>query len=137
MPILDQKFPQPRIPDTDLQQLRERIREKIGSQPEKEMTPERKREAIKETIRDYFRELGKTPPTAPPVQTRDEAKEIEKFSKPEQVGALIALVFDKGLKYAIEVAKNLQNPAVLDEFHDVLVERYYKILEESGVIQPI
>lgn len=136
MPTFDQKIPQPKIPEYDLKTLRERI-EKVSSRPETEMTPEKRKEAIKETISNYFRELSKTPPTAPPVQTRDEAEEIEKFSKPEQVGALIALVFDKGLKYAIEVAKNLHNPAILDEFHDVLVERYYQILVESDVIQSI
>ena len=136
MSLGEQKIFQPIIPEKELRELKKRI-ERMGKKIEDETIAEKRKEVVKETIRDYFRELGKLPPSSSPVQTRDEAKEIEKFSKPEQVGALVSLVFEKGLKYAIEVAQRLNNPAILDEFHDVLVERYYQVLVESNVIQPI
>jgi hypothetical protein len=77
----------------------------------------------------------KPPSFAPPSKVRDEAREIEKFSRPEQVGALISLALEKGILYAVSVAKNLKNPAILDEFHDVLVDKYFQILLEKRVIK--
>jgi hypothetical protein len=72
-----------------------------------------------------------------PLAIRDEAKEIKKFPTTQQVGTLISLVFEKGLPYAISVANALQNPAILDEFHDTLVDCYYNILLEKGILKLI
>jgi len=48
---------------------------------------------------------------------------------------LVSLVFDKGLPQAISVATALNNQAILDEFHDILVDRYYQILIEKGILK--
>lgn len=95
-----------------------------------------KENIVKKEIKNYLEELQKLPSFASPTKVRDEAKEIKNFSPPQQVGALIALVFEKGIKEAISVAKALDNPAILDEFHDVLVDRYYQILVEKGILKP-
>jgi len=76
------------------------------------------------------------PSTAAPLATRDEADEIKKFPPSQQVGALVSLVFEKSLNEAISVARQLGNPAILDEFHDILADRYYKILIEKKIIKP-
>ena len=83
---------------------------------------------VKREIKKYLQELQQTPSTAAPLAVRDEAKEIKKFPASQQVGALISLVFEKGLENTISVARQLNNPAILDEFHDLLVDRYYKEL---------
>ncbi len=88
----------------------------------------------REKIRNYLSELEKTTPSTP-LASRDEAKEISKFTHSQQVSALIALVFEKGLQQAIAVAKSLDNPAILDEFHDVLVNRHKDELIKKGVIK--
>lgn len=119
----------------ELEQLKEKIK-KLEAQLEKETMPAEKEKIVKQEIKNYFQEITKTPSFSSSTKVRDEAKEIEKFSKPEQIGALISLVFEKGLKYAVGVAKNLNNPAILDEFHDTLVDRYYQILIEKNVIEP-
>lgn len=124
------------IPKEELEELKERVK-KLEAQLEKEKIPEEKAKIVKKEIGDFIKEMGKTPSFAPPLKLRDEAKEIEKFSRPEQVGALISLVFEKGLKYAVEVAKELNNPAILDEFHDTLVDKYYQVLIEEHVIEPL
>ena len=41
---------------------------------------------------------------------------------------MISLAFDKGAKKAILVARELDNPAILDEFHGILINRYYNEL---------
>lgn len=111
----------------EIKELKERV-EKLEAQLKKEKAPEKKEEIIKQEIKTYLRELQQTPPSAPPVITRDEAGEISKFPLNQQVGSLVSLVFEKGLNEAISVAKALDNPAVLDEFHDTLVDRYYEEL---------
>jgi len=49
---------------------------------------------------------------------------------------LVNLVFEEGLEKAISLARKLNNPAVLDEFHDVLVDNYYNFLVEKKIIKP-
>jgi seryl-tRNA synthetase len=118
----------------EIEEIKKRI-EKIERHFEKEKDFEKKEEAVKKEIKEYLKEIQKTPTFSPPIKIRDEAEEIKKFSKTEQVGALVALALEKGLFYAVSVAKKLKNPAILDEFHDVLVDRYYEILIEKGILK--
>ncbi|HHE76909.1 MAG TPA: hypothetical protein ENL27_02930 [Candidatus Parcubacteria bacterium] len=118
---------------SEILELKERIN-KLESQLKKEGRPEKKEEMVKQEIKTYLKELQQTPAFASPVADRDEAKEVGKLEPDQQVGALISLVFEKGLPEAISVAKNLDNPAILDEFHDTLVDHYYKTLIEKGVL---
>lgn len=119
----------------EIEELKARI-EKLESKIEGEKNVEEREKLIKQEIEAYLKELQKLPPFAAPKKVRDEAKEIAKFSKDQQVGALIALVFEKGLKEAISVAQALNNPAILDEFHDVLIDRFYQTLIEKKIVKP-
>lgn len=118
----------------EIRELKERIR-RIEGQLEERKTLREKEELIKKEIRNYLQELQKTPDFAPPVATRDEVKEISNLEPSQQVGALISLVFEKGLLRAVSLAQALNNPAILDEFHDTLVDRYFQILIEKGIIK--
>ena len=114
----------------EIQALKERV-EQLEAQLKKEqpaISPEKEEKAVKQEIKSYLSELQQTPATAAPLATRDEADEIKKFPANQQVGVLISLFFEKGLEEAISVARELNNPAILDEFHDLLVDRYYKEL---------
>ena len=120
----------------EIEVLKKRI-EKIEKIIKKEKLPEDKERRVKEEIKEYLKEFQKTLPKKIPLAARDEAKEIKKFPTTQQVGALISLVFEKGLPYATSVAKSLKNPALLDEFHDTLVDCYYNILLEKGFLKLI
>ncbi len=124
-----------KISPEELAELKARIEKLEAKLERKEMAKERETK-IKAEIKSFIKEMSQKPSFAPPVQTRDEAKEIEKFSRPEQVGALVNLAFEKGISYAVKVAMELQNPAILDEFHDTLVDKYYQYLVEQNVIKP-
>ena len=128
----------PEMERPEIEVLKEKV-EKLEAQLKKERVPipEEKEKMVKQEIKSYLREIQQTPPFAAPPKTRDEAKEIEKFPSSQQVGALVSLVFEKGLPEAISVARALENPALLDEFHDTLVDRYYETLIQKGVLKPM
>ena len=122
----------------EIEALKERVMQ-LETRLKKEqpsVSPEKKEEKVKQDIKEYLQGFQQTPSTAAPLATRDEAKEIKKFSASQQVGALVSLVFEKGLDAAVSVAKQLENPAILDEFHDILADRYYKELVEKKIIKP-
>ena len=130
--------PERAIPEAgraEIEILRERV-EKLEAELKKERVSEEKEKIVKQEIKTYLQEMQQTPPTAAPLATRDETEEIKKFPPSQQVGALVSLVFEKGLPQAIAVARDLNNPAILDEFHDILIDRYYKILIEKKILKP-
>src|SRR4030066_2564268 len=96
--------------------------------------PEAKEKIVKGEIKGKLRELQSLSPSDIPLAARDEANEILKFSSERQTEALVSLGFEKGLEEAISVAKRINNPAVLDGFHDTLANKYYEMLVSQGVI---
>lgn len=125
-------MPQREYPE--IEEMKQRL-EKLESQLEREHVPEKKGEMVKQEIKSYLRELQQTPSFAPSPSTRDEAEEIAKFEPDQQVGSLISLVFEKGLSEAVSVARALDNPAILDEFHDALVDHYYQTMTERKILK--
>jgi chromosome segregation ATPase len=130
--------PEKMTPGAEVEVLRERV-EQLENQLKKEspsLSPEKEERAVRQEIKSYLKELQQTPTAAAPLAVRDEAREIKKFPPSQQVGALVSLVFEKGLEEAISVAKGIDNPAILDELHDILVDRYYGELVEKKIIKP-
>lgn len=120
----------------EIKELKKRV-EKLESLFKKEKNLEDKEKLIKQEIKNYLQELQQTPAFAPPIATRDEVEEISKLEPSQQVGALVSLALEKGLHEAVSVARALNNPAILDEFHDVLVDRYYQILVEKKILKSL
>lgn len=118
----------------ELEELKARL-EKLEAQLGKERILEEKEKLVKQEIKSYLRELQQTPTSVSPLATRDQAEEIAKFEPSQQVGTLVSLVFEKGLPEAISVARALNNPAILDEFHDTLVDHYYEALIKEGILK--
>jgi len=121
---------------SELEEIKKRL-EKLKGVIEKEKLPKDKERIIKNEIRNYIQECQKTPSFSAPVNLRDEVEEISKFERSQQVGALVSLVFEKGLTKALSVAFQLDNPAILDEFHDTLTDRYYQILLEKKILKSL
>lgn len=128
---------QPKFESGPKEEEIQEIKEKIESAPidiEKERTPE-KEQAVKEQIKQYVKAQPSDDASQLPVSKRDEAREIRKFPEKQQVNALVSLVFEKGLKQAVSIARALDNPAILDEFHDVLADRYFDELVKRKIIK--
>lgn len=51
--------------------------------------------------------------------------------------ALLKLSFEKGVYHAINVAKNLNDPYILDVFHDRLVSDFYESLIKRGKLKQL
>ncbi|MAF20655.1 MAG: hypothetical protein CMI55_03160 [Parcubacteria group bacterium] len=86
------------------------------SEPEKETTPR---------------------PNIPPGKVQQRVKQLKDTSKENQVKALCDLAFQKGLDFAVETAKNLDNAYVLDEFHDTLVDELREKLIQKGELKKL
>ena len=57
--------------------------------------------------------------------------EQEKQHAPE-VEALIQIAFEKGIAEAIKAAKAKNDPHLLDDFHDALIDKFHEKLVEAG-----
>jgi len=120
-----------------LAEKRQELEEKKEIKPEKEI--------IKEIIKERAEEpaLPKAVPSAkkatlPPKQVIvKKAKEIRREEKERQVQLLTDLAFEKGVIHATEVAKKLDDPYILDEFHDSLVDELYNYLVEQGKLKQV
>jgi len=118
--ILDKDVSEVKDLKAKIEQLESELREEYPSDEQK------KESTIKQEIKTYLHGLQQTPSFAAPTITRDEADEIVEFPLDQQVGALISLAFDKGVKKAVSIARKINNPAVLDEFHSALIDRCHK-----------
>lgn len=120
--------------EEELAEIKEKI-EGSAINLEEEKSPE-KEQAIKEQIKQYVQSAQPADDTSQmPLSKRDDAREIRKFPEKQQINALVSLVFEKGLKNAVSVAKSIDNPAVLDEFHDILIDKYFEELIKRKIIK--
>lgn len=60
--------------------------------------------------------------------------EQEKQHAPE-IEALVQIAFEKGLIAAINAAKAKNDPHLLDDFHDALIDQFYQELVKAGKIK--
>lgn len=89
-----------KISREDEKTIRQQIRREIEMM---ELTPELQDEAVKK------------------------AKKIEFLGEKEKLEHLMAIAKERGVEFAIKVAENMNDPYVLDIFHDILVkEGFYK-----------
>lgn len=74
-------------------------------------------------------------PAAPPFNyaagAQQKADDIREKQHHEQVEALVEIALTKGILEAVHVARHLNNPHLLDDFHDMLVDEYYEKLVQA------
>lgn len=136
---MDHQFKKPRfnVESNDLRALQERITklEARLAQEKQEIGPTEKADLAKKEISQYIKEVQQTPDFAQPIAQRDDVGEIKLMPPTQQVGALVSLALGDGLTKAITVANDLDNPAILDEMHDTLVDSYFDQLVKLGIIK--
>ena len=74
---------------------------------------------------------------SPLAQVKEKAGELKRYEKTQQLKGLIDIAFQKGISYAVDVVKEMDNPFLMDELHDVLVDELHKELVERGKLEEI
>lgn len=113
--------------------------EKISGDLIQEESKEEEIKSEQEKIRVSSEEPGKVKlpkKVTQPKKIQDEdiasdLKEIMSMEKPKQVKTLVYLAFKKGVNYAANIASQLKDPYLLDEFHDTMVDNLYDLLKKK------
>jgi len=126
----------------EIGELEQRLQEKKRELAEKKESEKYDKELIKESIKEktQFSEITTTPPAKPfaaPKVIIKKAKQIKGEKKEKQIKLLTDLAFERGIIHATEVANKLDDPYILDEFHDTLVDELYKHLVEQGKLKKV
>jgi poly-D-alanine transfer protein DltD len=102
---------------------------------EAELSAEKQKEILKEAV---IERMAMVQPAIGQQQVAAQtAQKLKDQPKDRQIQLLTELAFEKGVVEAVEVAKNLDNPYLLDEFHDALIDEFYKKLVEQGKLKAI
>lgn len=114
-----------------------RKKAEILKQPEvKELSPEKEKEILKEALSQHIERIQ--PITRAQQQTITQAaQQIKDQPKERQIQLLINLAFEKSVIEAIEVARGLDNPYLVDELHDTLIDELYNKLVEEGKLEKL
>ena len=68
------------------------------------------------------------------LRAKQKADDLREKEHREQVEALVEIALTKGILAAVGVARYLDNPHLLDDFHDMLVDEYYEKLIQARKI---
>ena len=141
MPETEQKF----SPEEEIRELERRLevkkRELAANDaepvPEKSILGEVLKTHIEDATRAAMQPSSAAPsviPSTPSPQVKKQVDDLRTMMDKEQVESLVEIAFSKGLVDAVETARHLNNPHILDAFHDALVDTYYdKLLALRGI----
>ena len=59
------------------------------------------------------------------AEATEKAKKIQTLGEEEKIEHLLEITKDKGIAFAIRVAKQMNDPYALDTFHDILVKEWF------------
>jgi hypothetical protein len=120
------------------QDFEKRRAETIGS-PEfkdKEIGPEKGKEILREVVSEHIQEAHAVSSSNQQVISQN-ASQIKDQPKERQIQFLTDLALEKGITEAVHVAKSLENPYLIDELHDSLVDNLYNQLVKEGKLKEI
>lgn len=124
-------------PEERLEEPREPTPEKPAEKPEEELVLERKEEkergellaererVIREELKREIEMMELTPELR--EEAKKKAKEIESLGEEGKLQRLLDLAQEKGVAFAVGVAKDMKDAATLDTLHDILAkDGFYK-----------
>lgn len=129
-PLIEPIEKKPLVPEKE--EIERDIEKTIEKKPEAEPKKEKK-------IEEVLEEEKAAPTSEPPSdKIKEKIKELKGLDQENQVKTLVDLTFQKSTDFAIEVAKGLNNPYVLDELHKKLTEdESYKELVEKDKLKKL
>jgi len=85
----------------------------------------KRREMIEKKVSEEREKMKLSPELE--KEAEEQAKEIEKLGKKKKISQLFDLADEKGILFAVEIARKMKDPYLLDIFHDLLArEGFYK-----------
>jgi sRNA-binding protein len=105
------------------------VRAEAEQAPKQEALPQAQEARVNQEIQSGF--------SAPAPIVPTQAQQVQTIDSQNQVQALCQLAFQKGLDEAIKAAKSLNDSYIMDEFHDALVDKFYKQLVEQKKIEEV
>lgn len=108
---------------------------------------EKKQELNRETLRSVVQEkIQEQVPHYQPATPSDDSAATPPITEPpahfsdefrNQVQALVNIVFNESLDAVCKTLRKTDNPALIDAFHDVLVDQLYDVLVERGKLKKV
>ncbi len=123
-----------------------RIRERISKEQEEYEKIKEVREREKELERQKEKQQPEAAEEKPlfrrqaarvQLKTKKTAGKVKDPDISHHVAILVSLAFDKGIYQAVKSARDLNNPYLLDRFHDTLVNELYDQLVKHKKVKPI
>jgi hypothetical protein len=141
------EIPQQLTPEQEIKILEQQLAEKKRAletlpevkKPEKQLFHEVVREHM-ETIRKPQDDTAKkTFVFRPSAKQTDDAKkkadDLKETEHKEQVESLVEIALSKGIVDAVETARHLNDPHLLDDFHDAIVDVYFDKLVAAREVE--
>ncbi len=131
--------------EQEIQALQQQLKEKKGALQETQPAPPEEMPTDKEVLRRVIGERIKEQapdyqpvpsPAAPTVPAPGAPAYLDPALQP-QVQRLVAVAFSKGLQVAIKEAVGTQNAALIDAFHDVMVDQLFDELVKRKLVEPV
>ena len=123
--------------EQDIIQLEQQLKEKkaaleggeVETRQEKELLREATGEKIKQHIPQYQSQSSQNSDQLPTADIESELKdEARKF---------VNLIFEKNLEEGIKEIANINNPALTDAFHSLLVDELYDRMVKEGKLEKL
>lgn len=108
--------------------------EPVEVSPEAKTEQERKE---KETTKPLVKKELPSPKagkTASPLAVKA-AKDLKELDKENQIKSLVSLSFTKGIYFAVDVARNLDDPYLLDELRSRLISQFEELVKSKKIKQ--
>lgn len=101
--------------------LKERAKETYEQKTAPERSKERQLTQEEQSAKEKIAETAQAP-ASPQVNdaVKQAVNELLTLDEQAQLSELVSLVFTKDVVFAVKVARGLENPLVLDTFHDLL-----------------
>lgn len=106
-----------------------------GREAVKEIVAERIQEAPQFIIEEKKVEKPVSPHQVAPISPAGKmtAKDLRNLSKQKQIDVLVGIALSDSIPNAVQLANQL-DPYILDELHDVLIDKFYQELLNRGKI---
>lgn len=109
--------------------------EAIPEVKQKEVVKEREQVQEKQKTEEEALKAKKAPPAKVKKGIADDVAIILALDEPKQIKTLVYLALTKGLHHAYDVARSLDNPYLLDKFHDSLIDEMRETLIKRGKLK--